>query len=617
MLLAVFAGFGHAAAQEKFSLSLFHFNIQYVAGGLEGFPSGSDQNPDFDLNDQQVQDLIVTESFEPVLDLFLAHPGWKVTIEMQAYMAEVLEQRHPAVLDKMLELQRNGQLELVSFHYSDQLFLAYPRHDLEWSHRIMDKIYERVGLEVSPVVFCQEGQFGVGMADFAPAHGRSILLIAKNHFKYQHAALYDAAAPLYRLGDADIVIVGRAVSTPDVEVRWNFFDDGELLATGGVAPYIPTGFKKDPQALAEYEAELENDEAQGFRIATIGEFVSWAKSNGVEQPQLPPILDGTWQPPSTDTMRQWMGRAGVIDALYQCERDNEVLTGNVRARHWLLGTETVLEAARQKGTIGEGDYADELESCWALELLGQVSDATGINPFVGEVEYGLEHSAAAMDCADGILQQVADGLGGPYLEIDTASGNVRAVDEPPAEWVQPAEPVFTESDGFEVNAPGRQVEVKWIATADPDITRLEVSAGKPENGERTLEVVFPLRLGGFKLTPGLVDDRVDFHAFDEFDFENPRISLPLANGLLGVDGDTYIVKQTSSVHVAATFDFDGKVRFIDETLDPEKGADWIFYVVRGSERKALDFANRLNLTPTLYLQTSAGGSRGCGCSEAG
>ena len=28
------------AQQEKFSLSMFHFNVQYVAGGLVGFPDG-------------------------------------------------------------------------------------------------------------------------------------------------------------------------------------------------------------------------------------------------------------------------------------------------------------------------------------------------------------------------------------------------------------------------------------------------------------------------------------------------------------------------------------------------------------------------------------------------
>jgi len=135
---------------------MFHYNVQYVAGGLKGFPSGQDDNPTFDLDDAQVQDRIITESFEPVLDVFLAHPTWKVTLEMPAYMVEVMMERHPEVLAKLKQLMASGQAELVSFHYSDQMFLAYPRLDLERSHEIMDAVYAEAGITPSPVVFCQE-----------------------------------------------------------------------------------------------------------------------------------------------------------------------------------------------------------------------------------------------------------------------------------------------------------------------------------------------------------------------------------------------------------------------------------------------------------------------------
>lgn len=605
-----------AAAQEKFSLSLFHFNIQYVAGGLHGFPSGEDNDPAFALDDAQVQDMIVTESFEPVLDLFLAHPGWKVTIEMQAYMAEVLEQRHPRVLDKLLDLQRSGQLELVSFHYSDQLFLAYPAHDLEVSHRLLDATFARLGLQVSPVVFCQEGQFGEGEAPFAAAHNRSILLLAKNHFRYQHLGDYDHAAPLYKLADSDVVIVGRGFATPQVEVRWSFFDDGELLATGGMAPYVPSGFVKDPAALTKYEQELTDDEQAGFHIASIGDFVDWAKEHGLEQPQLPPILDGTWQPPSTDSMRRWLGGSGVIDSVYHCERDNQVITHNVRARHWLLATEVILAAAEAAGKIEAGRYRDDLDECWRLALLGQVSDATGINPFINEVDYGLDHAAGASDCADVIVSRVAPKLGGPYLEVDTATGSVVASDDLPASVTERVEPIFSEAQGFRVNAPGRQVTQEWFAGGSSGITRLVVTAGAASNGERNLEVDFPLALDGFMLTPGLLSDEVRFYPFADFDFQEGRISLPLANGLLGLDHDLWLLKQTSSVHVAATFLVgDGLVRFIDDTVPADEQVSWTFWIVSGDEQRALDFARRINITPTAYVETGVEPGRGCGCSS--
>ena len=37
------------------------------------------------------------------------------------------------MLEKLRCAANNGQIELVSFHWSDQLFLAFPARDLEWS----------------------------------------------------------------------------------------------------------------------------------------------------------------------------------------------------------------------------------------------------------------------------------------------------------------------------------------------------------------------------------------------------------------------------------------------------------------------------------------------------
>ena len=56
----------------KFALSMFHFNIQYCAGGLKGFLP----TPEVDLNEAEVEDRIVTQSFEPLLDMLLEHPTW-------------------------------------------------------------------------------------------------------------------------------------------------------------------------------------------------------------------------------------------------------------------------------------------------------------------------------------------------------------------------------------------------------------------------------------------------------------------------------------------------------------------------------------------------------------
>ncbi len=608
-----------ASSAEKFSLSMFHFNVQYVAGGLKGFPSGTDSKDVYDLDDAQVQDLIIKESFEPVVDLFLAHPDWKVTLEMQAYMVEVMLQRHTDVMEKLRTLVDNGQAEIVSFHWSDELFLAYPRRDLEASYELMDDVWKDAGFSPSPVVFCQEGQFGTGMLKFGARYNRTIFVLAKNLFKYQHAADYDSAAALYEKDGADIVIGSRSFSTPDVEVNWSFFDDGELLAAGGMAPYMGKDFKADAAALDEYEHELEGLAQQGWHIASVEDYVSWAKQYGIQQRPLPPMLDGTWQPPSTDSMHRWMGASGLIDLVYAGERDNLVLTSNVKARHRIVAAQTLVEYAVKQGMAEEGQYDQALKDCWSEVLLGEVSDASGINPFVGEVDYGLEHSAAATQCADGILNELAPKLGGPFLAIDTLGGNVTTETDSPVEISQATDPLFDEVSGFLVEAEGRDVSVSWekVGLAD-GVFRVSMDIGPGDTTHRTASVDFPLALDGFYLTPGLVEGEVEFFPFSDFDLQEGHVALPVANGLVGLDQDTWLIKDTSSVHLAAIFEpGSGVVRFEDQTLPPDEGVNWTFWLIKGQEQTALDFAERLNLYPVVHVDTGVKTSRGCGCSPLG
>jgi hypothetical protein len=89
----------------------------------------------------------------------------------------------------------------------------------------------------------------------------------------------------------------------------------------------------------------------------------------------------------------------------------------------------------------------------------------------------------------------------------------------------------------------------------------------------------------------------------------------VANGLIGLDDDLWLIKQTSEVHVAATFLFgDGLVHFSDYTLDPEGGDTWVFWILEGDEQEAVELAGRLNIHPVAYIETGiTPDDRGCGC----
>jgi len=59
-----------AAPGTKFALSMYHFNVQYVPGGLKGWMT----DPTFDMDNEQVEDAIVVEGLEPIVDLSVTAP---------------------------------------------------------------------------------------------------------------------------------------------------------------------------------------------------------------------------------------------------------------------------------------------------------------------------------------------------------------------------------------------------------------------------------------------------------------------------------------------------------------------------------------------------------------
>ena len=56
------------------------------------------------------------------------------------------------------------QVEVVSFHYSDQLFLANAVEDWSRSADLTRATFAKWGVPLGKAVFCQEGQAGMGMA---------------------------------------------------------------------------------------------------------------------------------------------------------------------------------------------------------------------------------------------------------------------------------------------------------------------------------------------------------------------------------------------------------------------------------------------------------------------
>ena len=579
-----------ADAQERYALGMFHFNVQYVAGGLVEFPGYLDE----DLSPVEVEDRIVVESLAPVLELYSRHPGWGVDIEMQAYLLDVLAERHPAVLEMLRSLAKSGQIDVLSFHYSDQLFIAYPEEDWERSQALAQRTFERHDVPLAKSVFCQEGQSGMGMADRMAERGYEVMIWPKNLWIEQHGD-FDAH-PVYRFGDVSLVAGAKDVSYAsggvDIEVRWTFFDDGELLATNDNNPYFPDLFVHDPAAVAAYEQRVVDLEAQGFAITTVREYVEAVKDR-VPVVDPPPLFDGTWQPGSTSAVAKWMGVRSLWNlGAEPADRDNHVRTLGSMAHRELVAAEAAATAAGL-------DERDRLDDAWRLLFLGQVTDATGINPYRGEVEYGIAHLTEVLRIARDVIEGSKSAADLPDARIDPLSGAVAAGSEQPFVG-EPSDPLLEVV--AEVEDPTRTVDTTWERVA-PELHRVSVRFGAGDVDSRSwpVSVTFPGTLEDELVTTlALADDAPHTFRRSGFAFQGDSFHIALPLGLISLGSGLHLIKDTAHVHLAAEVRLDsGDVTFRDETLQLDEAVTWVFYLFEGSADDAASLARQINSARVL------------------
>ena len=352
-----------------------------------------------------------------------------------------------------------------------------------------------------------------------------------------------------------MVVGPEGVDPPSgIEVSWPFFDDGEKLAAAGdLDPYFGDLFRFDPAKMAEYETRLQALEDDGYEITTIADYVRHLRARGLAQPEMGPVLDGTWQPSSTDGLHRWMGAMGITP-WSGAERDNQVRTTNYRTRTLLEAADVLIDHA--EATLGTDVtwYRDSMTDAWRHLLLAEVSDATGINPWGGEITYSMDHCAAADAITGAIFDDLKADLGAAFVSVDLETRTVEVLDTaPPPDTFPTATAPLT----VELEAPYRDITTTWYDTGSADGRtqyRLVVSFSamtEITTGARTLIVRFPRTADRIVYSPGLLETELVDYAFDDFVFEEGRHWLPLPNGIIGLGDDWYVIKHTRTVHVAA------------------------------------------------------------------
>ncbi|MBI2373605.1 MAG: hypothetical protein HYV07_06365 [Deltaproteobacteria bacterium] len=579
------------SGHEKLAVAVFHFNLQYVAGGVRGFPDGV-VNEVFDLDEAETEDAIIRVSFEPLLDALLTHPTFAVDIELQGYMIEILARRHTDVLDKLRELAARGQVDVDSFHYSDQLYVAYPRLDLERSLELTKRVFDRTCIRRGQAVFTQEGQFARGQLPVASGAGFTASILPKNLYSYQLGQLAPGESTLFedpRAPGHTVILGGLGFARtssggPSATLEWTFMDDGEIaFAKNRLNPYFGRDFIHDPAKLSEYLDRLADLERRGYVLATVHEAVTALRARGVEPKPLPKVLDGTWQPDDTNNVFRWMGGSGLFRS---SERDSDVLAATYRART------SVERAERFTAESKDPRVRRGIDAAWREALLAQVSDSTGWNPFKNEIAYSLGHANSAEDLAARSL--ACAGVSPPAQDAPACVPSSTTLEDLGIELVIPNRTPELEVESCPT-LPGRAhritLTIEPVASSEAFVDPTET-----EKRQREVELRAKTSTSTFLLV-GALTDHVEEISLDEYEFDD--IGLPLADGLIGLGQERWLIQDLSTGRVAAILSRTGElrdhVRFFDMTVSRlERSVRSVYLVEDLDPDSAHGLARRVN-----------------------
>jgi hypothetical protein len=548
---------------EKYGLGLLHFNIQFIAGELETYHRE------------------VRETFSPVLDLLVNHPTWKFDIELQGHMVEFLAKHYPYTLEKLRKLVDNGQVELISCHYSDQIWIAFPKVDMIKSIQINDRVLKEHGLKRSRVFFAQENFFGEGLTELSDYF--DICVARSSYYTYFHPI--DELKPYYKMGNLKVLIAPDLGITENIQWSWFQCADGEPVNVSGM-PNHTRDFYFNKRKMGDFEQKVEGLEKSGYEITSVSDFVSKIDHMGFKAEELEPILDGAWQMHRCGGAFQWMGRY-----VNDYEEDWVVRSHNFRTRSRLLAAETLLTYAKNKGVETKEQY-QLLEKAWRHQLLAEVSDSTGWIPTSKEVHYAVEESDEVLNIVQNIIDYVKCKLGLGLVEVDTETGEV------------------SKFQGKNL-AGERYVDINdqdslvGLFGAKGTIRQFQKKANQVR---LCVEFVPTERISGvfkrydvdyLQYSPALMESKLVKYNLDCF--RANRLYLPLPNGLITLRENFHIIKHNEDTHIACLVDKNEQMVKFQMENAPRKDYHWVFTLFWGTAKEALRLANKINVRPKVVV----------------
>ncbi|MDR3714643.1 MAG: hypothetical protein P4L51_17650 [Puia sp.] len=546
-----------------YAIGMFHFNLQYVAG------------------DYKIERRIIEESLFPVLQFFDKNPQYKSDIEIQGYAIDLLAEEHPAVLALLKKLVKRKQIELVIAHYSDQFFIGYPALDMQRSIELSDQALARQGLERSRVFFGQEIQWSPGMA-YALKGKYDVVVTSSDPNSWYN----DETLPLVNVkyGDDSIeaLIGGGKKKLNGMDWTIAFLDDGEEFNSLDYNSNFYRVPEQEKLNVDNYKKLLD----QGYQFVTITELTQKIKKDpGYTIPDYPFTPEGTWHMNVCGPF-MWMGRqrSGV-------ETDGVTRALSYQARGEVMMAENLVAYAEKQGKDVE-EVRKLLKEAWKHLLLSEVSDSSGWDPWLVEVQYTDNEVATTRMLLKKILEQLRKMLAvsGKSLLVNTGTGSVeeRGAHDSPLP-VAASLPV-----NFAVNAQSYNVRISKLSEV---LYRMDVQCTRPDNG--AVEIVFDTAPDGLQYSASCGEQtKVTIPTTYKHD---PAFAL--TNGFIYLNNGYSLVKDCTVEHLAATWKMkSGKLVFREELKEGNMTMNMRFYVLKGSADQGLQFANSLNAWPSYCVK---------------
>jgi hypothetical protein len=493
-----------------------------------------------------------------------------------------------------------GQLELISATYTPSIWVAFPGRDLQRSIIRNQSALADMGLNTARIFFCQESFFGQGVSQLMewfdcavvkdqyldylygdlsqgpPVRlvGHMPVMIASNHLLNELSARVSPGNADLRVESATHLRHLRKAATENsgnvtwarhgtdgrIEWLWYHVGDGNHFSTLS-APNDWERFFRDDVWLRLNESLLRQFECEGYSLCRVGDLYN-ALSNTSSPTALPPLVEGSWNTARSEGVFTWMGQNKN-----SWENDAGILAYASRTRSRLVHCEKAI--ARIVGN-GKADLERKLDAAWDAQLYAESSDPLGWMPTADEVAFGVR-SCDEVWMSTAAIAQEADIVFSEFCGRNDITATTTAEPFVPYEIRGGEGAISTIQE-----APDRQlVEALFVATS--------AICGIRFSYETSTLTYCP---SGMETTPLSID----------LSTLRPEVlSVPLANGLIQIGANMYLIKELSHVHVAARI-VTGE-RFLDFTVGGSpigKEYRWRFRIFCGELVRAVDLANRLN-----------------------